>query len=183
MSANDFAAAAFGPPAKFEVDGATFELRPATAAEWVTAMYSDHYPVTVAPGMLQDPAEEVISDRLMSRRGADGKWIARVARRALQHAGGRAWWETQRLVGALSAPRILGALMLRGVDPHRMNLPQLTAAVYALLSENRDEKGMFMLDAQLVAPPVDADLDDLQDEDDFAAIARQLQGMPGVSIG
>ena len=148
--------------------------------------------------VLQDPMYPAVL-RLMTPDGYDGLMdrvgdgdvspaeLRRIASLAVKEAGGRPWWETVTLVRsafvAPSSDRLLGSLILRGVRLDDLTLAEFCAAVWARLTEHADEKQLFKMEAQLSVPPPNADPEDLDEPQDFAATAARMRAMPGVRVG
>lgn len=172
-------------PLTVRLKGAEYTFPGRGARPWVTAVLPDPMYPSVLRLMTPDGYE-----RLMDRveegavRPVD---LQRLASLAVKEAGGRPWWETVTLVrSAFSAPtsdRLLGSLILRGIRLDDLTLAEFCAAVWARLTENADDKQLFKLEAQLSIPPPGADLDDLDDSQDFAVVAARMRAMPGVRVG
>lgn len=153
-----------------------------TAASWLELLGHPSYPLSlskvVSSGTWDDALGLISSDLLTVD---DFRYLLR---KGLGEAAGRPWWETERLLGAaMEEPRVLGSLLLSGLDPSRITLAAFTAAVWAFLTKGLDDTGLMKLESQVLVPPPDADPADIHDDQDFAAVARRLRNAPGVRVG
>lgn len=160
-----------------------FTHRP--ASEWIADLVTDHYPVRILQSMEARSYEQMMDAAEAGRITRDD--LVPLAHQALAEAGGRVWWETANLVGAVvrePTGRLLGELVLAGVRPETMTLAAYCAAVWARLVQNADATQLMKLEAQLTMPPAGVPLDEMPDDtDDFAATAQRLQNMPGIRTG
>ncbi|MYZ38436.1 MULTISPECIES: hypothetical protein [unclassified Streptomyces] len=99
---------------------------------------------------------------------------------ALSQAGGRAWWESYRLLSLGAQPAVLGHLLLAGVDPWARSLGEWCAAVHTLMTRNSKEEDVFKFDSQLAAPPAGFE-DEWDDSEDFDAMVAAARNMPGMA--
>lgn len=124
--------------------------------------------------------DKVESDEL------DAGDVRTFAHSALAQSAGRPWWEAQRLIGACfnDGGRLLGTVLMRGVDPSRMTLAAFLACVWAKLTENADVTSLAKLESELLVPPPEATEDERAavDEDVFTMVER-MRAMPGVRTG
>jgi hypothetical protein len=114
--------------------------------------------------------------------------MPRIARAALAEAGGRAWWEVERLISVVygdgDGGRLLGALVLAGVDPTRITLAAFCSAVWARLTQGADTMQTMKLESQLTIPPAEASEEEVTaSEEGFGDPVARLRQLPGVSIG
>jgi hypothetical protein len=168
-----------------------FQVRVGEHTLWFPHLTADYWVRALSPGssllnivQLMSPEEyDRFLDLLLSGdiSAAD---VPRIANRAVSEAGGRPYWESQRLVSSVFEPtgRVLGSLMLHGVHPETMTLAAYCSAIWALLTRNADTTEMMKAEAQLSVPPPDADPEDLPDDGFDAALAR-ARSAPGVRIG
>lgn len=165
--------------------GAEYVFTGRGARPWVTAVLPDPmYPSVLR--LMTPGGYELLMDRVEDGDVSPAD-LQRIASLAVKEAGGRPWWETVTLVrsvfAAPSSDRLLGSLILRGVRLDDLTLAEFCAAVWARLTENADDKQLFKLEAQLSVPPPGADLEDLDEPQDFSAVAARMRAMPGVRVG
>lgn len=128
---------------------------------------------------------ETFLDEVESGR-VDVTDVPRIARAAEAEAGGRPWWEVERLAGALYEEngRLLGELTLSGVNPEEMTLAVFLSAVWARLLKGSDTMQAMKLESQLTVPPADVDLSEMPStEESTSDIVNRLRNMPGISVG
>jgi len=164
--------------------GFSFTIPSLPAAQWITAISDTHMEMAVLPGLLP-PREAWRLEEMLMDEHVSNQQLNLSVYRAISDASGRDWWQTLRLVGAAAdeTGRILGELELRGVDPHAMTLARWVSAVYALLTQNMDEKELFKFSANLMLVPGIEGLEIEDRPDDAAQVMAMLRTMPGVSIG
>lgn len=113
--------------------------------------------------------------------------IPHIANRAVAEAGGRPWWEVQRLIGSLLHPesggRLLGAVLATGVQPERVTLAAFCAVIWSTVTKGADATELMKAESKLSVPPPGIDLDEIPEDDDFEAAARRMQNTPGMRIG
>lgn len=172
-------------PLTVRLNGAVYAFPDRGARPWVKAVLQDPMYPSVLRLMTPDGYDGLM-DRVEDGDASPAE-LRRIASLAVREAGGRPWWETITLVrSAFTAPssgRLLGSLILRGVRLDDLTLAEFCAAVWARLTENADDKQLFKLEAQLSVPPPGADMEDLDESPDFAAVAARMRAMPGVRVG
>jgi hypothetical protein len=111
--------------------------------------------------------------------------VSRITQSAVTEASGYPWWQAEMLISSVVGEdrRVLGGLVLAGVDPERITLAAYCAAVWALLTRNASEESLMKLEAQMMTPPPGVDIDELDEVEDFDAVARSLRATPGARVG
>lgn len=169
-------------PFKVHHQDSCLEFRHASAEEWLELLGSLSYPISLNKLVSSDTWDEALT------RLADGTLsmddFRYLIRKGLGEAAARPWWEAERILGAcLEEPRLLGQVLLSGLDPSRITLAAFTAAVWALLTKGLDDTGLMKLESQILVPPPDADLNDMPADEDFTELARKLRSAPGIRVG
>lgn len=158
--------------------GVVLRFPPLSAAEWIDALGSDVLGLTDDYDALLD----AVGAGTITRQD-----LPRIANRAVAEAGGRPWWETQRLIAALlsqeSGGRLLGAVLATGVQPERVTLAAFCSVIWSVITKGADPTELMKAESRLQVPPPDAELDEIPEDDDFGAITRRMQNMPGMRVG
>lgn len=180
----DLRSAAFRTtPFTIEVKGVSLIFPSVPATAWLDVVSTDHYP-TQTLGLMEWESHERFLDAIGSGR-LDVSDLLRIAHKALAEAGGRPWWEVLRLTNSAfeQSGRLLGALLCSGVRPESMTLAAFCACVWATVTKGADATEMMKAESRLMVPPPNADLDEIPEDDDFQAMARRAQSMPGIRTG
>lgn len=155
-----------------------------SAREWLEMLGSDNW-IVAAVGSLGNDDHERLLDLIESGELGEAD-VRALAHAALAGAGGRPWWEAQRLAAACMSDggRLLGAVLTGGVDPSRLTLAAFLACVWATLTKGADAQQIVKLEAELVIPPPEATPEEREElDDDMGSMVERLRSMPGVSIG
>jgi hypothetical protein len=175
----------------FEVElaGETFEVPPRPAADWFLAILDEDAILPLIPGLMDDDAEDRITDLLLDEV-IDAEQIAARSRELLTAAGGRPWWEADRLIRSSGAQwQIIGGELTRlGVDLAVVSLAAALNAIYVICTRTMDEQERNKFDIDLRLPPVGVEgvkPEDLYDqraaESAFAALMGQAK--PPTPVG
>lgn len=166
--------AAFAPaPVDIQLGEWEYTIPALPASEWIEAIASRDL-TRIVPGLLA-PADRDDVEMEYMQTHLDPEDIARVAREAIQEAGGRHWWEVQRLIDS-STHRDLwtlafGRLILAGFDFEHRSLGAFIAALYTVTHDlfGNDDTRRTQFETELAMPPEGVDLDDLIDDAEEAA--------------
>lgn len=179
---SDFSEAAFRPGEEFwvELDGDLYFFPVlSTAEDWLALLGNPDW----ASNVLRRCSSSTFT--AMLDRVAEGDSPSatplRLARAALADAAGRPWWEAQRLAAHALTPEILGAVLMRGVQPRALTLAAFLAVTETVIRNGLDDAKRMQFEMELTSPPPEA-LDEAPEEDPAAVIAR-LRGMTGARIG
>lgn len=181
----DIRSAAFRTqPFPVTVRGVEFQFPSVPASQWLDAFSHPTFHLIVFR-MMDAEQTGVFLDALDSGR-LDVEDYEKLANAALTEASGRPWWETWKLMSAVvnqeSGGRLLGTLVLEGVDASSITLAAWCAAVWALLTRNADTAQLMKLEMQISMPPPGVE-DDEWDNDDFDAVAARMRSIPGARVG
>lgn len=166
-----------------EVGEYVYTVPALSAAEWIEVMASGG-PAAIIPGLLP-PADrfELLRDFLAGRCTA--KDMLDAAHQVLAMAGGRRWWEVERLVTSSTQsdawPSIHGQLVLKGVDLDRLTLAGFCNAVWVLALQGcKKESDRQALEWEITKPPP-GHLDEMEesDEDDFNSMLQEQARLAG----
>lgn len=180
----DLRSAAFRTiPFTVHYKGTPFRFPPLPASEWIEAI-CDAAPAVLT--LMETDSYDVFLDAI-----GDGSLVTSdlqgIANRAVAEAGGRPWWEVQRLIGSLLHPesggRLLGAVLATGVQPERVTLAAFCAVIWFTVTKGADATELMKAESKLSVPPSGIDLDEIPEDDDFEAAARRMQNTPGMRIG
>jgi hypothetical protein len=156
-----------------------------SAAAWMDVMSRSTWPVEVVQAMDADSYSELLDHAEAGQFVPDD--IVALARAALAEAGGRPWWQVQRLCNVATAGdgRLLGALVLGGASPERLSLAAFCSAVWAKLTEHADAVGMMKAEAELAVPPPEVTAAELEaaDQASMTDLVQAARSMPGVRTG
>ncbi len=124
---------------------------PATpACRWIAAILERDL-LGIIPGLVADNTE------LLDTVAAGGATVAqccRAAEHAIEAASGVPWWTAVRLAHLSTAvPWIAGELVLSGVDAGKVSLGGWCAAVYRVVTRDREPKELRKAERELVKPP------------------------------
>jgi hypothetical protein len=138
-----------------ELAGEIFVVPPRPAVDWFLALLDEDVPLPLIPGMCDGNAEERIADLLLDGK-VTAEEIAVRSRELLTEAGGRSWWEVDRLVRSSGASwHIIGGELTRlGVDLGRVSLAAALNAIYVICVRTMDEKERNKFDIDLRLPPI-----------------------------
>jgi hypothetical protein len=164
-------------PTTVEVAGHPVTVPYRTAGDWLVAL-ADSRPSLALMRVADEPSRAWLIKQLA--RGVLDADAAAASYEALAQAGGRPWWETQRLLVLGAEPSVLGHLVLAGVDPWERSVGEWCAAVYTLMTRNAKPEDAFKIDSQLAAPPPGFE-DEWDDDADFEAMATAARNMPGMT--
>jgi hypothetical protein len=172
-------------PIWVECQGRQYVIAYRSASEWISALASDASVWSVFPGMLEPPQEQFVSEGLIYGT-VDIAEVRRAGLYAIRQASGRRWWEAIRLVGMVDNSEDMGASMgamtMAGVDPDVMPFGRWLAAAYWLGVKGRDDKERMMFHARLsMAPDIPEAFEEEASGDEFAAMVRAAQSLPGMS--
>lgn len=169
----DYRAALAPAPVDIQLGEWDYTIPARPASEWIEAI-ADGDLTQVVPGLLAQVDRADIEMEYMLAH-VDPEDIRRVAREAIQEAGGRYWWEVIRIVHSathrdLWTP-VFGRLVLAGFDFERRSLGAFVASVYTLTIDmiGQNEQARQQFEAELSMPPEGVDLDELIDEEREAA--------------
>lgn len=164
----------------FTLGGRLYEVPYRSAAEWLEILE-----VTPVDGLLLAALDSKQRWRLQDGM-LDGEIrvhdLSTASHTLLkQITGYERWWIGYRLALAAFGPSLLGSLMLAGVRPHDVTLPQWCAATYASITRHASQEDRFKLDAQLDVPLEGTDpgaaWDDMgMSAEDMERMARELPG-------
>jgi hypothetical protein len=138
-----------------ELAGETFVVPARPAVDWFLAILDEEVPLPLIPGMMDDAAEERITDMLLDGE-VDAEEIAVRSRELLTAAAGRPWWEADRLIRSSGASwHIIGGELTRlGVDLGKVSLGAALNAIYVICTRTMDEKERNKFDIDLRLPPI-----------------------------
>lgn len=144
------------------------------AATWLEALLeSDTDGAALLPGLLNEADQtEVWHDYVAGALPPEE--IARAARDALETAGGRHWWEVDRLCRSATHrdawALFSGKMTLKGVRLEEISLAAFVNAVYTIAMEgckDEAERDRLKLEIEMLPPGLtDEELDELAEEDD-----------------
>lgn len=166
-----------------ELAGETFVVPPRPAADWFLAILDEETPLPLIPGMMDDAAEETITDMLLAEE-IEPELIVTRSRELLTAAAGRPWWEADRLIRSSGESwHIIGGELTRlGVDLHKVSLAAALNAIYVICVKTMDEKERNKFDIDLRLPPIGVEgvtTEEMYDEraasDAFAALMGGAQ--------
>lgn len=166
-----------------ELGGDTFTVPPRPAVEWFLAILDEDVPLPLIPGLMDDAAEDRITDLLLEGT-VTAELIATRSRELLTEASGRPWWEADRLIRSSGASwHIIGGELTRlGVDLDKVSLAAALNAIYVICVRTMDDKERNKFDIDLRLPPIGVDgvtADELYDqraaESAFTALMGQAR--------
>jgi hypothetical protein len=151
------------------------------AARWIAAIQT---------GLTQDVLPDLLlpEDQLELWRSyrdgqVDADEMRAAARQLIAEAGGRDWWEVERLVVACLDDEIrdvvFGEMALRSIDLDEVSLAGFLSAVVSLARRNSTPEQWIKFEAELTAPPSEVGIDELIDEEQEAAAFERHLGMMG----
>jgi len=163
-----------------ELGGDTFTVPALPASEWFLAILDPDAVLPLIPGLMDDDAEERISDMLMSGAITGDDVVAR-SRELLTAAAGRPWWEADRLIrSSAESWHIIGGELTRlGVDLDKVSLASALNAIYVICVRTMDEQERNKFDIDLRLPPVGVEgvsADELYDQRAAEAAFAALMG-------
>jgi len=153
------------------------------AATWARALFASSWILQVLHLMDPESYEEML-DRIQEG-SVSQEHVRRIAHAALADAGGRPWWEVERLVRACGSNdgRLLGRVVLAGVDPARVTLAAFCAAVWAAATEGAGPEDMLKMESMLTVPPPDALAEEAVPVENPDEVVARLRQLPGVRLG
>lgn len=163
------------PPVPIDVviGGETYRIRRMPAARWVEPVYSRDWlglvPLCVE-GLVSSGRcvyDQQIAD-VLAENGRDAMESA--AKEALGEATGMPWWSARILISTcLSDAVVAGSLVVAGVDATRVSIGAYVAAVYRVLADGRDKRGMRTLERKVYDAPAGVSAGERYDPEDAAA--------------
>lgn len=171
-------------PAEIDVEiGAwVYTLPEMTAADWIEVLAAGNG-WSIIPGLL--PPEDKLSVMRDYLAGAvSSQDLLDAGRRVLEAAGGRRWWEVERLVQAAIGenwPTIHGSLVLKGVDVDRLTLGGFINAIWVMAVQAcKKESERQSLEWEISKPPP-GHIDEMEEtgEDEFASILQEQARLTG----
>ena len=163
-----------------ELGGETFAVPPLPAAQWFVAILTEDVPLPLIPGLMSGADEERITDMLLDDT-INADLIVTRSRELLTAAGGRPWWEVDRLIRSSAASwHIIGGELTRlGVDLGSVPLAAALNAIYVICVRTMDEQERNKFDIDLRLPPVGVEgvkPEDLYDQRAAEAAFMSLMG-------
>lgn len=124
-------------------------IPPTPACRWIARIVERDL-LGVVPGMVNDDA---LLDAVAAGVVAVPQcWEA--AQHAIEAASGCRWWTAIRLVHLSTGyPWIAGELVLAGVDAQRVSLGGWCAAVWRIVTRDREKKDLGRIEWELTKPP------------------------------
>lgn len=165
-------------PVTVDLGGVTYRIAPHPAIRWVIPIVDDDW-FAIVPGMV-DSMDWTIDDSI-----DDGKITyedcVRAARDAVGAAAGVPWWSAVRLIqSVMSAPDVIGELMICGIDAQTVSLGAFVQSVYRLFTRDTDKKQRTKIDQLIDELPTGLTLADRWDPDaeasGFETMMRQRTG-------
>lgn len=174
----------------FELGDYTYTIQPLPAVAWLEALLdSDQDGSAIVPGLLgPEDRRDIWSDYVTGALTGDD--ITKASRAVLEAAGGRRWWEVDRLVRSAAAPDnwalFNGRMTMQGVQLDKISLAAFVNAVYAIAMEGCQEQAdRDRLKFEVEAIPAGLDEDELEalmdeaaETDEFFADVAELQAEP-----
>lgn len=121
----------------------------APACRWISTILERDL-LGIVPGLVAD-------DALLDAVAAGTVTVAQcrdAARHAIEAASGHRWWTTDRLVYLSTGfPWIAGELVLSGVDASRVSLGGWCAAVWRIVTRDRNKMDLGRIEWELTTPP------------------------------
>lgn len=122
------------------------------ACQWIARIVERDL-LGVVPGMVGGDD----GDELLDAVAAGAVTVAQcgeAAQHAIEAASGHRWWTAARLVYlSTGVPWIAGELVLSGVDAQRVSLGGWCAAVWRIVTRDRDKKDIGRIEWELTKPP------------------------------
>lgn len=178
-------AAAFSrTPFTIEVRGVRLSWPYANAETWLARMADAQWATEILSSMDAVSYDAMLEALLTEQLVRDD--LRQVLNQAMGAAGGRPWWEVQRLTGGVLAQdgKLMGRLALAGVQPATMSLAVYLAAAWAAITQGLTGADLMKAEAELMAPPPEITLEEARGlEMSTTQIVSTLRGLPGVSIG
>jgi hypothetical protein len=172
-----------------DLGGETFTVPPLPAVGWFVAILEEGAPMPLIPGLMDDDAEERITDMLLAGE-IDPQDIVTRSRELLTAAAGRPWWEADRLIrSAAESWQIIGGELTRlGVDLNAVSLAAALNAIYVICVRTMDEKERNKFDIDLRLPPIGVEgvkTEEMYDEKAASAAFMALMGgaQPPAPVG
>lgn len=156
------------------------------AARWLDLLSTGAWPVRLIQAMDGEAHERLLAD-VESGALAVPDGLLPLAREVLSEAAGRPWWEVETLVSTCYGGdgRVLGMVLLSGIDPGSVTLASFCCAVWAQVTKGADGIELMKAEAQLKVPPPEVTAEELeqQPEEDMAAMVERMRAMSGARIG
>ena len=172
-----------------DLGGETFTVPPIPATGWFVAILDETSLLPLIPGLMDDGAEERITDMLLDGTVVPED-ITNRSRELLTAAAGRPWWEADRLIrSAADSWQIIGGELTRlGVDLDAVSLAAALNAIYVVCVRTMDEKERNKFDIDLRLPPIGVEgvsAESLYDEKAATAAFAALMGgsQPPAPVG
>lgn len=135
------------------------------ACQWIARIVERDL-LGVVPGM-------VAADALLDAIAAGTVTVAQcweAAQHAIEVASGHRWWTAVRLVSlSTGVPWVAGELVLSGVDAQRVSLGGWCAAVWRIVTRDREKKDLALIERELTKPPPGVAVEALYDPQRAAA--------------
>lgn len=162
-------------PVMVEVGEQEFHIAARPAIDWILPIVGEDW-LGIVPGLIVDDS---LSDLLATGEILVSDCVVS-ARDAVAAATGMRWWSAVRLVqtGVMSVD-VSGSLVLAGVDPCQVSIGAYVAAVYRVISADRDKKERTNLDHEIERIPPGIPFQDLYDPEQAAASFEQMFSRQG----
>lgn len=165
-------------PVIVEVAGQTYTIPALPAADWIEAVLSTEAPLPIVPGLLDEADQEDVWDAISDAEVTPGEMVE-INRAALEVAGGRRWWECDRLIrSSAEFWHIVGGELARlGIRVDQVPLAAVLNAIYVICVRNMDERERNKFDVDLRRPPLGEPVEQIYDakaaEDAFMTLMVQ----------
>lgn len=138
-------------PVEVDIGDLYTAVIPALPADrWIVALTVGGL-LGVVPGLVTD-TDRVIDDAL-AIGGVTVAELTAAAKTAVEAACGMRWWAAWRLVVVSETRLVAGRIALAGVDPGAVSIGRWCAAVFAVLADGQDEKGLRKMERAVDSAP------------------------------
>jgi hypothetical protein len=152
-------------PVQVRVGPLRVTIPPIPAHRWIAAINAGDT-LGIVPGLAGDGA---LLDAVAAGTATVGQ-CHDAALHAIEAASGYRWWTTTRLVHLSTGfPWIAGELVLAGVDATRVPLGGWCAAVWRIVTRDREKKDLALIERELTKPPPGVAVEVLYDPQRAAA--------------
>lgn len=155
------------------------EIPHRNAAEWINAVHAANGPGALVVFLARENTSEIVKDELAAGL-ITLEEIQEASLDLIREAVPYQWWKTVRLMFLSGRPEVLGRTVMHGMDPWELGISQWCAGVYALCTENSDDRGRLKFDASLESRPAGVEDDDVRGDESFDALVNQARNMPGM---
>lgn len=161
-----------------EVAGQSYVIPALPAADWLEAILDENAALPIVPGMLSEEDRETLWDAVCDGEVQQVE-LVEANRAALEVAGGRKWWECDRLIRSSAEYwHIVGGELARlGIQVDQVPLAAVLNAIYVICVRNMDDKERNKFDLDIRRPPLGEDVEQIYDakgaEDAFLALMAQ----------